>query len=103
MKGTEKQITWATEIRTNVINTLTAAMPILSQIAPSQEAAEMATKLLQTRIDALNAADVYAGDIIELFKDVRFNGDIEHDFGNVEAVYRVGVTYTASQRAILGK
>ncbi len=103
MKGTDRQIAWATEIRANVIKTLTAVMPLYVQSAPSPEAAEMATKLLQTRIDVLNAPDVYAGDIIELFKDIRFNGDIEHDFGHVNAVYRVGTIFTTGQRAILGK
>ncbi len=102
MKGTGEQITRATEIRANVINTLTTAMPIIVQCAPSSIAAKMAEKLLQARIDALNAPDVYAGDIIELFKDIPFTGDTGRDFDSIQTVYSTNMPQTAGQKALLG-
>lgn len=93
MKGTEKQIKWATEIRSNVIKTFESAIAAEPQL---QDA-------IHPYVDRLSADDVYAGDIIELFKEIRFNGDLQHDLPAVMSVYRVTVANTAGQHAILGR
>ncbi len=102
MHGTDKQIVQATKIRDNVINTLTTAMPIIMQSAPSPFAAKMAGRLIQTRIDALNSPNVCAGDIIKLFESIHFTGDIECDFGHIQTAYSVAVAQTESQKILLG-
>lgn len=93
MKGTEKQVKWAADIRTNIIKTFEAA----------SEAEPQIKDLAKPYIDRLSADDVYAGDIIDLFKDIRFNGDLQHDLPNVMAVYHVAFANTAGQHAILGR
>ncbi len=103
MKGTDKQIKWATEIRENVVKTFENMIPVIPTIAPNQEAAENAVKELKARISRLNSENVYAGDIIDLFKDIRFNGDLQHDVNEVMAVYNVTVPHTTTARALLGR
>lgn len=103
MTGTEKQIPWATEIRSNVVKTYTNALPILKSMAPSEEAYTQIEGVIQARIEALLAEDVYAGDIIGLFGDIRFDGDSAHDFEAVNAVYNVVLPHTTGQRTILGR
>lgn len=75
MRGSEKQIKWATEIRDNVIKTYTEAIPILEDLAPNLEAYEKVKQLLTARIELLKDENIHAGDIIDIFKDIRFNGD----------------------------
>lgn len=93
MKGTEKQIKWATEIQGNVIHTFESAADAEPQLK----------NVIQPYIDRLSAEDVYAGDMIDLFRDIRFCGDIQHDLPAVMAVYRVAVANTEGQHAILGR
>lgn len=100
MLGTEKQIKWATEIRTNVVKTLQAVIADL-QVMSNNDMARRNISDIQVRIDLLNAENVHAGDIIDLFKDVRFSGDHRQDFEKVISVYRVSVANTAGQRTIL--
>lgn len=95
MKGSEKQIAWATEIRENIIHAfessksgIPAGHPVLAKI--------------DGMIQRLNAAE-YAGDIIDLFKDIQFNGDPRHDVPWIMAMYKVCPGMTDGQKAILGK
>lgn len=104
MKGSEKQIKWATEIRENVVKSLRHVMD--SAPANIPESVRMATiEKLQRYIDRLNEDDVYAGDIIELFKDIRFGADQKADDMKVASVYnsRVLVPNTDGQRRLLCK
>lgn len=93
MKGTEKQIKWATEIRSNLIKTFEAAASAEPQIKD----------MITPYIERLTSDDVHAGDIIDLFSGIRFNGDLQHDVPAIMAVYHVAVANTAGQRAILGR
>lgn len=93
MKGTEKQVKWAIEIRDNVIKTFENAAAAEPQLKST----------IQPYIDRLSTDDIYAGDIIDLFKGVHFKGDLQHDLPDVMAVYRVTVANTAGQHAILGR
>ena len=58
MKGTEKQIAWATEILENVKTAFEAIRNL-----PANEISELI-------INACNREDLYAGDIIELFNRI---------------------------------
>lgn len=101
MLGSEKQIKWATEIRANVVKTFQA---VIADFAPMADANEIVRKNIadiQARIDLLNAENVHAGDIIDLFKSVRFRDDHRKDFEGILSVYRVAAPATAGQRAIL--
>jgi hypothetical protein len=101
MRGSEKQIKWATEIRDNVIKTYTEAIPILEDLAPNPEAYEKVKQLLTARIELLKDENIHAGDIIDIFKDIRFNGDNEHDLECVISRYRFYSPITQGQRKIL--
>lgn len=61
MKGTEKQIKWATEIKECVISILEDTIKVEPNSKP----------ILNKIIAKLNDDNVYAGDIIDLFKDVQ--------------------------------
>lgn len=78
MKGTEKQITWAKEIQTNVISVINFAMDgAKAQAAGKPELAAQLSKVLAeygTVLDKVQSFDGYAGDMIDVFKNVRSTG-----------------------------
>lgn len=94
MRGSEKQISWASEIVENLNKTFeaTAKMP----------APDRVRKQLETMQAAINSAD-YAGDIINLFKDIHFNGDVRHDLSCIMSVYKIAVPMTDGEKKILAK
>lgn len=95
MKGTEKQIAWATEIQTAVA----AAMEeLIKGISASPRAAEPANQAgiakLQRALDYIKTGDYYAGNLIDIYKDV--NGrDMQADMKTVlsRVRNRFGVSY----------
>lgn len=92
MKGTVKQIPWATEIRENVIKSL----EFIKAHSPTDVQAEA-----QKRIDCLNEENVYAGDIIDIFKYIRFGADEMKNAMEVQAAYRVALPYTSTGKYLL--
>lgn len=102
LTGSEKQISYANQLRQNVINGLREALPEIKKVAPSKEAASAAEKKINQMVDNLKSASS-AGDVIDLFKDVRFSGSKEEVFGKIMAVYNVTVPQTTGQRKILGR
>lgn len=101
MLGTENQVKWATEIRANLVKTFQAVIDDYAPMAATNEIIRENIADVQARIDRLNAKDIHAGDIIELFKGVRFSGDHRQDLDEVIAVYRVATASTEGQRMIL--
>lgn len=67
MKGTEKQIKWAEDIKATMIAALNSDF-----VNPNEEARKVSVKM----IESLNAVD-NAGMIIEMFSDVRPGSDAE--------------------------
>lgn len=102
MKGTEKQIAWAEDIRRNVISTFQRYIEEIKNYDAPEEIKSANIGESNRRVDALNGAE-YAGDIIDLFKDIRFTGDIEKDFPKVVSVYRITRPNTPGQKTILCK
>lgn len=101
MKGTEKQIKWAEEIRANIIKTLERALCDLKNELPENDPQlAQILKVWDARIAALNTCE-YADDIIELFKGVKFTGDYTVDSQKLMPVYRVSVGYTEGQKKLL--
>lgn len=96
MKGSEKQITWANEIRENVVK----ALEFVGANSPANVLAEV-----QKRIDLLNEANVYAGDVINLFGDIRFGSDEMKNAKAVMFVYnrRGYVPVTTGEKSLLCK
>jgi hypothetical protein len=102
MKGTDKQIAWATEIRSNVIASFWKFIEDIKAFDGPEEIKAVNIAGCRERIAALNDAE-YAGDIIDLFKDIRFTGDVEKDFPKVMAIYNTTRPNTDGQKKILCK
>lgn len=101
LTGSEKQVSYANNLRQNVIDGLRQAIPEIKKVT-SKEEASAAEKRINQMIDNLKSANS-AGDVISLFKDVRFSGSKEEVFGKIVAVYNVTVPETEGQRKILGR
>lgn len=102
LSGSEKQVSWANQLRQNVIGGLRGAIPELKRVAPSKEAASVAENRINQMVGNLKSASS-AGDVISLFKGVNFSGSKEKVFGEIMAVYNVTVPETTGQRKILGR
>ena len=100
MKGTDKQIIWATDIQANVIASFEQFILDIQSADVLEEIKAANIAGCHERIVALNNAE-YAGDIIDLFKDIRFTGNVGVDFPKVMAVYRVTKANTPGEKEIL--
>lgn len=100
MKGSEKQLKWANDI----IQKIKTAWEFAKNDEKSKSMPGYAAgvTLWEARIDRLENAD-YAGDIIDLFKDIRFTDDQWHNLCDIISVYRIKMPYTEGQSKILGK
>lgn len=99
MKGSKKQIEWATEIQANVVNTYMAAINYLKSNMPQDG---QNTERIRASINAYReAAEIVmnaecAGDIIERFGDIHFTGDLMEDFAEIRWMIRAGQDVRAS-------
>lgn len=100
MKGSEKQLKWANDIIRNIRAAWEVAKNDEKSKAMPGYAAGVA--LWEERLDRLENAD-YAGDIIDLFKDIRFTDDQWHNMCYIISVYNIKRPYTEGQKKILGK
>ena len=94
MKGSEKQINWANEIierLDSVMDSIIANIP--SNYNDQQKA--MMTNVIEGMRSNIHSAD-YAGDIIDLFKNVKTPQDLM-------GMWRVTVPNTPGQHKILGR
>ena len=64
--------------------------------------AQAAVSFLTDKLERLGDAE-YAGDIIDLFKNINFTGDRMEDFRWIMAVYRTSVPMSVGQEKILDK
>ena len=102
MKGSEKQVRWAEEIRNNVVSSFEKFIEDIKAFDAPEEIKAANIAGCKERIEALNDAE-YAGDIIDLFKDIRFAGSNETDFPKVMAIYNTTRPNTDGQKKILCK
>lgn len=79
MRGSEKQIKWAEEIKANLVKTYTNAKPLM---------AEQDARGMDAMIEMLNKIE-YAGDIISVYKGIRFTGDVNKDFDAICSTHRI--------------
>ena len=78
MRGSEKQIRWAEEIKENLIKTYRAVMPLLPESdRPSMEQAIV-------KLESIDRAGV----IIEAYKGICFCGDPMKDVNKIMACHR---------------
>lgn len=101
MKGSEKQINWANEIierLDSVMDSIIANIPSNyndQQKAGWSQEKDMMTNIIEGMRSNIHSAD-YAGDIIDLFKDVKTPQDLM-------GMWRVTVPNTTGQHKILGR
>lgn len=99
MRGSAKQIAWATEIQARVIRTLECCREKM-QDDPKEVA--MFDKL----IAGVKSAE-YAGDIIDLFADFELSGiDLQHDYRNLINQWRIAARdpdLTPAKKRILSR
>lgn len=94
MKGSEKQINWANEIverLDGVMDEIIANIPDLY----TQEQKAMMTNMVEGMRSSIHGAE-YAGDVIDLFKDVKTAGDLM-------GAWRTARPSTDGQHKILGR
>lgn len=84
MKGTQKQISWAEDIKANVLATIEAA----KEYGRKQGSPEQTFAMLNQWEERLNDEDVYAGDIIGIFRDCHFGSNEEENIRMMISAYR---------------
>ena len=86
MKGTEKQIAWAEEIKARTIKTIDAAIAHLEGMSAPAEKKAAAIAELNRRLDVVSRMQ-YAGDMIDGFKNVG-GDDLNHDLSVINAAFK---------------
>lgn len=80
MKGTEKQVNWANEIKERVVSILDEAIEMQKQEAPGNASNLDGFAKMRTIVAEF---DGYAGDMIDVFRDVQRTGDVRKDVASV--------------------
>ena len=99
MRGSEKQIAWATEILSTILQIENCMLETL-QDQMDNEKVKQNVRFIQAWVKRIEAAE-YAGDVIELFRDVKYTGDARKDVKALVALRRTCVPYTSSAKALL--
>lgn len=102
MRGSEKQIKWASEIRCTVISIFEESIKEIEKQEKDPALMEKNISGIKARIDALESAE-YAGDIINLFRHINKTENLPQDFRRLISAYRVSVPCTDGERKILCK
>lgn len=102
MKGTEKQIAWATDIINKIVPVMEQTVTDIRNMAGNEEIKAANIAGFEKRIAALKEAE-YAGDVISVFGDVRMSGNHQQDISKVLAAYRVMLPGTDGMKKILCK
>lgn len=100
LKGSEKQIAWAEEIKYNIRQVFDRSIAHFDGLQDIRK--DEAKTLVRERWGRIYDAK-YAGDIIDLFGHIHFSGNAAQDFGKICAVYKTSVPTTEGQKEILGK
>ncbi len=86
LRGSEKQIDWAKDIITNVINCL--EWGVVESEKEDNEFTPYNVSNFNERIERLKTDGLYAGDVIAVFGNIRFTGDKGEDFDRIVSAYR---------------
>lgn len=102
MKGTEKQIAWATDIINKIVPVMERAVVDIRNMTGNEAVKATNIAGFEQRIAALKEAE-YAGDVISAFGNVRLSGNQKQDISKILAVYRVTLPETNGVKKILCK
>lgn len=102
MRGTEKQVAWATDIIGRVVPVLEQAAVDIQGMAGNAEIKAANIARLEQWITALENAE-YSGDVIAIFGSVRLSGNQEQDFMKILSKYRTTYPETQGMKKILCK
>lgn len=103
LAGTAKQIEWATEIRKNINGIFDdVKKEITSAGWATSEQKKQEISFVESTRKRINSA-TSAGDIIDLFKNVRRTNNVYDDYDKVMAPFNVSVAKTEGQKKILGR
>ena len=87
MRGSEKQIKWAEDIKVNVLAIISDAIAFCKSSSISNEQKERFIGQMNTlKYNIENVA--YAGDLIEVFKDTKHSGDCKQDISDLRSALR---------------
>ena len=87
MRGSEKQIKWAEDIKVNVLAIISDAIAFCESSNTSNEQKERFIGQMNTL--KYNVENVeYAGDLIEVFKDTKHSGDCKQDISDLRSALR---------------
>lgn len=100
MRGSEKQIAWAEDIKENLLKTYAQFRADMEAKCPDEKIKAANLAGIDARVEAIKAAE-YAGDLIDIFGDIHFTGNVEEDMPEILSVYRVHYANTPGQKAIL--
>ena len=89
MRGSEKQIVWANELKATVVKVLNDAVKMQKAVAPQLVENIKGFEALR---DAVESFDGYAGDVIGMFGDYKarwLTGDISKDTWHLLDIIRI--------------
>lgn len=99
LKGSEKQIAWATEIRNTVKDIMNQFIDMAAQM-PAHPTKDANVAYIKERLAALDDCQS-ASAIIDCFKGIRRTGDINEDIPSLLSVYRIKAATSAALHALL--
>lgn len=102
MKGTEKQVAWAEEIKENLVKTIDEGIMGIKNMDADPTQKEKAITLWEKRKNAIVHAE-YAGDLINIFKGIDFGNDSGKIIGAIAAAYKIVKPVTDGEKEILCK
>lgn len=99
MRGSEKQIAWATEILSTIRQIENCMLETLQE-QMDNEKVKQNVRFIQAWVKRIEAAE-YAGDVIELFRDVKYTGNAGKDVSALVSVRRTRIPSTDSGKSLL--
>ena len=89
MKGSDKQVAWAGDLKVKVVKAIEQAIEIMNSMDAPAEKKAAAIAEQQRRLDKVNSIE-YAGDMIDAFRLVDFS-DIRKATAGINAAFRGSV------------
>lgn len=100
MRGSEKQLKWAEEIKAVIIPAMESIIAEGEKKDQSDERVATTLKQIKARKNALETAE-YAGDVISIYGDAAKGKDAQSVAGSLVAIWRVKVATTDGEKDLL--
>ena len=99
MRGSEKQLKWAMDIKENVMAIIIDAITACENSSISD--AQKASFVAQMNILKYNVENVdYAGELIDVFANVKHSGDYKADIKALKVAIRIGDVNKTFSKAV---